>query len=168
MMYKLFFPAITVVIITVSCTNNSTDKIKSSPVDSVSIVPADTVSVSVNETTANYVWTTGIDEQTGKIQMKKNRPIAVDSVNITNMIGLTNNIYPEVKLVLKKISGDTIYVKIPESTYLTQQMGTSGAEAYMANATYNLTELPGIEYVNFDLDEGDHAAPGTFSRSDFE
>lgn len=84
------------------------------------------------------------------------------------MITLTNNLYPEVELQFKKISGDTLYVKIPESNYLTQQMGTTGAEMYMANATFNLTELPGIKYVNFDFNEGDHAAPATLSRGNFE
>lgn len=73
----------------------------------------------------------------------------------------------KVKLDLVKASQDTVYVKIDDSAYLTQQMGTLGAKAFMSVTTYTLTEKPGIKYVTFDFEEGDHAAPGTYSRASF-
>jgi hypothetical protein len=71
-------------------------------------------------------------------------------------------------LVLIKTSGDTVYLKIPEATYLTQQMGSSGPTMYFANLVYNLTEIPGIKNINVDLLEGDHAQPGTFNQDSFK
>jgi len=38
----------------------------------------------------------------------------------------------------------------------------------MATATYTLTEAKGINYVDFDFEEGDHAVPGTYSRESFK
>ena len=79
-----------------------------------------------------------------------------------------NNNWPHVQLEIVKTSGDTLFIKIPQSTYLTQQMGSSGSITYLAEAVYNLTEIPGIHYVNFDFEEGDHAQPGTFNRDSFK
>ena len=73
-----------------------------------------------------------------------------------------------IKLVLIKTSNDTLYVSIPDSEFLGQRMGSAGAQAYMASTTYNLTELKNIKYVNFDMEAGDHASPGTYSRESFE
>ena len=69
-----------------------------------------------------------------------------------------------VYLEFSKHSGDTLYVKIQESNYLTQNMGSAGADAYMSVATFTLTETKNVNYVNFDFVEGDHATPGTYSR----
>jgi hypothetical protein len=38
----------------------------------------------------------------------------------------------------------------------------------MASTTYNLTELKGIKYVNYNMQAGDHVSPGTYSRKSFE
>jgi hypothetical protein len=47
-------------------------------------------------------------------------------------------------------------------------MGSTGPTMFLSSAVYNLTEIPGIRYVNFDFEEGDHASPGTFSRESFK
>jgi len=73
-----------------------------------------------------------------------------------------------VQLAFVKTSGDTVYLKIPDPMYLTQQMGSSGPTIYLAQAVYSLTEVPGIKYVNLDFEEGDHASPGTFNRDSFK
>jgi uncharacterized protein YcfL len=72
-----------------------------------------------------------------------------------------------VPLQIGKVSNDTMFVKISNSKYLTQQMGSSGPEVYMAEVTYNLTEIAGINFVAIMFKEGDHARPGIFSRTDF-
>lgn len=84
------------------------------------------------------------------------------------MVNAMNASYPEIHLDLKKISHDTAFIAIPESQYLSQQIGSTGAYNYMATAVYNLTELKNIKYVHFDFKEGDHAAPGTYNRDDFK
>ena len=114
----------------------------------------------------HYFWTSDFDPKKGMV-MKKTTPVSKDSLTMENMINMLNGFYPEIKLEFSRLSNDSIYLKIKKSTYLTQQMGSSGAEAYLAEVTYNLTEVNGIIYVNLAFKAGDHATPGTYSRTDF-
>ena len=47
-------------------------------------------------------------------------------------------------------------------------MGKTGADAFLAKATYTLTEHKRIAFVYFIFEEGDHAAPGKYSRENFK
>ena len=85
-----------------------------------------------------------------------------------NVIELINNNYDSIHLDLVKIFHDTIYVHIPNSEMLTERIGSTGAEMFMASATFSLTELKGIHYVNYDFIEGEHAAPGVYDRGYFK
>ena len=105
---------------------------------------------------------------TGSIVVMKKVGIGPDTLSPQGVVGFLNNKFPNIQLVLDKTSGDTLFIKIPEPTYLTQQMGSSGPRTYFTEAIYNLTEIPGIHYVNFDFEEGDHAQPGTFNRDSFK
>jgi hypothetical protein len=118
-----------------------------------------------DSTTGKYSW---VADDTGQIAMSKRIGIGPDTLSSDAVIAFQNATYPNVQLVFVKTSGDTLFVKIPSSTILTQQMGTSGASTYMASAVYNLTEIPGIHFVNLDFEEGDHASPGTYSRDSFK
>ena len=81
---------------------------------------------------------------------------------------MINQNFPDIHLDLVKVSHDTIYVKIPDSKRLTEEIGNTGADNYLASATFTLTELKNIKYVNIDLKAGDHAEPGVYSRADFK
>ena len=59
---------------------------------------------------------------------------------------------------------DTVFIYIPDSGVLTQQMGSAGAEQFMVSTTYSFTELIGITYVSFEFEFGDHANPGVYDR----
>lgn len=97
--------------------------------------------------------------------IKQVRHIKTDSLKYDNLINILNDKYSQkVKLDFERISEDTIYVKIKNSEYLTQSMGTTGADEYMIEATFTLTELSKIQFVNYDFETGDHASPGTYSR----
>ena len=88
-----------------------------------------------------------------------------DAVTPSNLIKIINSKYIDnVLLDFSKISHDTIFVKIDESEYLTQRMGTTGANEYMITTIFTLTELKNIRYVNIDFEYGDHAMPGVYSR----
>lgn len=115
---------------------------------------------------AHYFWEADQDTPNGLV-MKKSRPISPDSITTGNLLQALNNLHPNVELSFVKTSGDTVFVKINKSTYLTQRMGSSGAEAYLAEVTYNLTELTGINFVDINFKMGDHAEPGIYSRTDF-
>ncbi len=115
-----------------------------------------------------YSWQATLNDSTGKLEMKKLEMIGPDSLSPQAVVNFLNSSNPTITLTFLKTSGDTVFVKIPDATYLTQQMGSSGPLAYFASAVYNLTEIPGIRYANFDFEEGDHAQPGTFTRESFK
>lgn len=77
------------------------------------------------------------------------------------------HLYPP-KLKLVKISGDTVYLTVINDWTLTQSMGTTGAEDYIVKSGTSLLEIDGINYVDFSFDMGDHAYPGTFSKSGYQ
>lgn len=115
-----------------------------------------------------YSWQATLDDSTGKLEMKKLEMVGPDSLSPQAVIDFLNSNNPSISLTLIKTSGDTIFIKIPDATYLTQQMGSTGPTMYFASAVYNLTEIPGIRFANFDFEEGDHAQPGTFTRESFK
>ena len=115
-----------------------------------------------------YSWQATLNDSTGKLEMKRIEASGPDTLASIPVINFLNSLNPTIRLELVKISNDTIYIKIPDALYLTQQMGSTGPTLYFANAVYNLTEIPGITHVNFDFEEGDHASPGTFNRNSFK
>lgn len=115
-----------------------------------------------------YSWQAFINDSSGRLEMKKVGDTGPDTLSTAAVISFLNTSYTHVQLVQVKTSSDTIYLKIPDALYLTQQMGSTGPTIYLAQVIYNLTEIPGINYVNLDFDEGDHASPGTFNRKSFK
>lgn len=67
-------------------------------------------------------------------------------------------------VTLSKSENDTVFLQVSDENMLTQEMGTTGATAYIEAVTYTLTSLKNIHYVQFDFKEGDHAIPGRYSR----
>jgi len=72
---------------------------------------------------------------------------------------------PKVKLI--KVENGVAFVEIINAGYLTQRMGSSGAQDYLASVTYTLTENSQIKKVNFIFEVGDHAVPGVYTRETF-
>ena len=101
-------------------------------------------------------------------KLQKPKVSGIDTMSAKNIIQLINTNYDSIHLDYVKTSHDTIYVHIPHSEMLTQRIGSTGAEIYMASATWSLTELKGVKYVNYDFREGDHASPGVYSRNNFK
>ncbi|MDP4284764.1 MAG: hypothetical protein Q8891_10085 [Bacteroidota bacterium] len=114
------------------------------------------------------IWSVESGKNNEKEKLKKPEDVKLDTFSSVHLIQLINNNYPDVQLELEKISHDTMYVKIPDSKKLTEEMGSTGAENYMASATYTLTELKNVKFINFAMKIGDHAGPGVFSREDFQ
>jgi hypothetical protein len=114
------------------------------------------------------VWTYEYDSVSRQDKAKRLRDLNPEEASEQTLVSILNTEWPEIQVEFKKVSNDTAYVAIPNSTALTQTMGSAGATQYMAVATYTLTEMKGIKYVHFDFTEGDHAEPGTYSREQFE
>lgn len=98
-------------------------------------------------------------------RMEENEYYNKEYLNIDTLVKAFNVYYPDVDLIYDKTTADTIFVRIDDAMYLTQQMGSEGASAYISEVVYGLTELPGIKTVNFQFKEGDHAVPGTYDRA---
>lgn len=114
------------------------------------------------------LWTIEIPESQGEEKLKEPQDQKIKSLSAVQLVSVLNDNFPDVQIQYNKVSQDTIYVSIPESNTLTQQLGSTGAYNYMATAVYNLTELQNVKYVHFEFSEGDHAMPGTFSRENFK
>lgn len=78
-----------------------------------------------------------------------------------------NTKYPQIKIEVETRRNDTLFVRIPDATNLTQSMGTTGATSYLVEATYGFTSINGIQVVNYSFTEGDHASPGSYTRDSF-
>ena len=71
------------------------------------------------------------------------------------------------KLMIQGHERTTVRVQVENSGYLTQRMGSAGAQDFLAAATYTMTECPVITAVDFNFPQGDHAAPGIYTRMSF-
>ena len=127
-------------------------------------ISSDSAKTIINQ---SMIWTVD-DENPKKEQLKKPVNTIPGTFSTADVIQLINENFPGIQMELIKVSNDTVYVKIPNATRLTQEIGNTGAENYFASATFTLTDMKNIKYVNFALQPGDHAEPGVFSREDFK
>lgn len=115
---------------------------------------------------APFYWQAYLDDSTGKVEVRKIP--ANDSLSTKSIIDFLNAGNTNIKLEFVKISNDTVFVRIADAMYLTQQMGSTGPTVYLSEVVYNMTQLPEIKEVNIDFEEGDHATPGTYNRNTFD
>lgn len=108
------------------------------------------------------------DEASEQLEAQKNPDFDRSLLSVDRLTQALITNYPEIDLQVNKVSNDTLYLRIIDAQYLTQQMGSSGAQMYLLEATYAYTELPDINSVNFGFEEGDHAIPGTYTRESFK
>ena len=83
----------------------------------------------------------------------------VDALNIKDR---------QIKLERIEHKGNTLFIKIVDATYLSQQIGNAGPRSYFAEATFSLTEIDGVNGVNFNFKESDHASPKMSIRDSFD
>ncbi len=114
----------------------------------------------------SIIWT--VNSELGKEKLSPPINAALDTFSSAHLIELINENFPDIHLDFIKVSHDTMFVKIPDSQKLTQGIGDSGAENYLASVTYTLTEHKNIKFVNLAMKPGDHAEPGVYCREDFK
>ena len=155
-MKRFFLPAIVVLILGLfifSCSGpDKGPDTKQLPIDSFETVTEQPDTV--------LFWTVNSEKRLKERVFK-------DTITITepgSVVNGINSIYPDINLQFRKISGDTIYVHIDSASAFTNDMGTYGANEYIATVVLNLTTLPNVHYVNLDFKEGSHASPGTFPK----
>ncbi len=138
-----------------SCNNNKADETAADITDSAET--ADSI----------FAWQADLDDSTGRLVMKRSEE-GPQFLTVPSVLQFLNDNNENVRLEFIRTSNDTVYLKIPQAAYLTQQMGSTGATMKLATIVYDFTEIPGIRYINFDFEEGDHAQPGTYSRDSFQ
>lgn len=147
-----------------SCSNNANEKAAD---DSTRIreIPVDSNDVDIAELSKEdfYIWKVNSEEKT----ISKNPKLGDDVLSVDTLIIGLNEMHPKVKLKKIKQSNDTLYTQIKNADFLTEQMGSAGSEAYIAQAVLNLTSAAGVNYVKIDFEMGSHAMPGAWSRKNF-
>lgn len=108
------------------------------------------------------------DEQAERMEIQRDATFDRAALQVDSLTMLFRKHYPEVPLTVSGQEGSILHLEISDPTYLTQQMGSSGAKTYLVEVTYAFTEIPGIEEVNIVFEEGDHAVPGHYNRNSFK
>ena len=116
-----------------------------------------------NRTDTIIIWSADAD-QSGK----KRLFVPEDSINIPEpIINGINDLWPEAGVYAKGQRNDTLMIGLKNETWLTDQIGNDGAEAFLSFAALNLLELKGINHIFFDLQPGVHAGADTWEDQDF-
>lgn len=129
----------------------------------VEVVPEETVA-----SPAVLPYFVYFDEQVEQMEIERDPTFSEESLHVDSLTLLFRMHYPEVPLSVIGQEGSTLNLEISDPTFLTQQMGSSGAKTYLVEVTYAFTEIPGIEQVHIQFEEGDHAVPGIYNRESFK
>jgi hypothetical protein len=131
----------------------------------------------------DHTWYVEYDTATGKDLLVRGSKIKAVRGDINKMIIALNKTTFEAeatnaqkeavpleppRIRLQNVAEGIAHIEILNAEYLTQRMGTSGAQNYLAATTYSLTEMPGVRGVDFIFPVGDHAAPGVYNRESFK
>lgn len=149
-----------------SCSNNAND---SSDSDTTSLTGAELRPSELTEQEQKrkreqyFIWEVDADKKT----MTKNPQLLPEFFDVDTLIAGLNEMYPEIKLEKVRVANDTLYTQIKDAAYLTDRMGSLGAEQYIAQAVINLTSIEGVKFVRIDFPEGSHASPDVWSRESF-
>jgi len=132
-------------------------------------------SQSIDDENSNYehiivrnhpFWYADYDSKTNTDIIIKGSSLDSASKTPKDLIAILNE-GARTKIKFDKTSHDTIYVKLINDYYVTEQSGSTGAWWYIAGTTFTLTEINNINYVNYDFEEGSHLVPGVYSRETF-
>lgn len=113
-------------------------------------------------------WRTDFDTITNREFLSRGHLLDSISASPEQFIKILNMRPAKCKIELIGVFGDTVKISIKNAAYLSEQMGSLGAECFMAETVFTLTEIDYVRYVKIEMDTGSHAGPGVFSRVDFE
>lgn len=122
-------------------------------------------SETVEEENTEPIWDYDVEKD---IPIKKEKTENEDR-SIQELLQTVNLQYEDkVELEFVKLSHDTLFLKIENSDHLARESGSLGAQAILSTIIFTLTESDSVHYVDLDFVEGDHAAPGTYTRDQFK
>lgn len=146
------------------CRNDSTEG-QDETVENVTVIEPETEAVP-EDIALPYIVT--FDDNTGRLEIEKNPESMTNSYTAEQIAAALNKKYPEIVLHVGERKQDTLELRVDDATYLSQGMGSAGANGYLAEATYSFTSLDSINVVNFLFEPGDHAMPGPYSTKSFD
>ena len=117
---------------------------------------------------SDYFWHSYFDTITNREYLTRGKMLDSIAKSPNELIEILNMRLSKCKIEYVEIIGDTLKIRVLEDEYLTEQMGTSGADCYMAETIYTLTENDLIQFVRFEMDYGSHADPGLYCRKNYE
>jgi len=97
--------------------------------------------------------------------IKKFTEVPDSAFTAERVINGLNDKYKDVQLHLIKQSNDTLFVSVPNNEFLGERMGNAGASTWFQDAIINLTSIPGVNFLNIDMERRSHAMPGTFTKN---
>lgn len=120
------------------------------------------------ENLTRFYWFTDYDSVSNREFLAKGN--LLDSIVQTpeKLLEILNKRTPESKIELVGLSGDTVKIRITNDEFLAERMGSTGAMCYVAETVFTLTENKAIRFVNFQMNHGSHASPGTYDRQTFD
>ena len=148
-----------------SCQNERSSTEQSAGSDTSAEAPP---AVAESEKTLDVPWIAVFNDSTALLEVKRNPVARPGNLTEQDIVDALNLKYPQIRIDSFSVEGNKAIVRIENSAYLTQEMGTAGARAYLAEATYSLTEIDNIKAVDFRFKAGDHAMPGILTRRSFE
>ncbi len=116
----------------------------------------------------DYLWITAFDTILNREFLSRGHLLDSISGSPEQFIEILNMRPAKCKIEFKGVVGDTLKISIKNDAYLTEQMGSLGAECFIAETVFTLTEIDFVKCVKIEMDTGSHAGPGLFSRKDFE
>lgn len=152
------------VLILFSCRNDSRENAGEKSASD----PATEIAEDVGAPLPSLPYIAVFNEESEQLEVDKNPDFDRSLLSVDALTQALIANYPEINLEVDRVSNDTLFIKIIDAQHLTQQMGSSGAQMYIMEATYAYTELPGVNVVQFDFAEGDHAVPGSYTRDRFK
>lgn len=117
---------------------------------------------------SDLYWYADFDSLSNREFLTKGKMLDSLSQSPNELISILNRRQAKCKIEYIDILCDTIIIRILDDEYLTEQMGTTGADCFMAETIYTLTENDLIKFVRFEMDFGSHASPGLYSRNDYK
>lgn len=121
-----------------------------------------------SENLTRFYWSVDYDSISNKEFLVKGTLLDSIGQSINELIRILNKRNTEPKIKFIDLTNDTIKIKIENDEFLTERMGSAGAESFLGETVFTLTEIETIKYVNIEMDYGSHASPGVYSRIDFK
>ena len=114
------------------------------------------------------IW--ACDDTASQVVPVKEMPFASPADLVAEINDRFQEFNPEYEspgLALEGMDGDTAVVSLAQANVVTEQMGSTGAQCYLAGVTFSLTSFEAVDHVRFKFKEGSHGAPGRYDRADF-